>query len=98
MSKGKRLRQPERKARRELRRTPPAYFDLVQWLRDRNYASTNKQARDLILAGRVTADSHKLGVGKDVVFEQGVGFKEVEVVKPHVPVGFKSRVIVSEAT
>jgi hypothetical protein len=98
MSKGARLRQPRRKMRRALRKTPPAYFDLVQWLRDRGYGNTNKACRDLILAGRVTADSHTLGKGKKVVFSHDEGkFIEVDAVYPHVPILLKPRVIVAEA-
>lgn len=98
MGKGARLRQPGRKMRRALRKTPPAYFDLVQWLRDRGYGNTNKECRDLILDGRVTADSHTLGKGKKVVFNPSAGkFEEAPAVYPHVPIALKGRVIVAEA-
>lgn len=96
MGKGARIRRSGR-IRKALRRTPPAYFDLVQWLRDRKYARTNKEARELILAKRVKADSHALGVGEQFVYTPE-GPKMVEVVMPHVPVEFKGRVVVSEAT
>lgn len=97
MSKGARLRAPGRKLRRSLRKTPPAFFDLVQWLRDRGYGTTNKECRALILAGRVKADSHTLGLGKAVHWT-GEKFEEVPAVYPHVPVALRDRIIVSEAT
>lgn len=39
----------------------PAYIDLIQWLRDRRYASTAGGAREIIEAGRVRSESHTLG-------------------------------------
>lgn len=48
-----------------LRRTsPPAYIDLVQWLKDRRYAQTTGEAERIILAGRVKSESHTLGIYK----------------------------------
>lgn len=51
-----------RRLRKALRRTPPAYIDLVDWLQMHGHADTAGQARDIILAGRVKRDSHTLGV------------------------------------
>lgn len=84
-----------RRVIKALRRTPDAYFDLVRYLRDRRYAGTNKQAHDLILAGKVKADSHTLGIGKAVEFSRAEAkFIEVDVVMPHVPVALKDRITV----
>jgi hypothetical protein len=97
VSKGARLRQPGHKIRRALRRTPDAYFDLVQWLRDRGYANTNKQARALILAKRVKSDSHALGVAPAPVRMPDGKIEMVDTVFPHVPVEFRANVSVEAA-
>lgn len=52
-----------RTLRRALRKGRlPAYIDLTQWLRDRNYCQTVGAARRMILAGHVKSESHPLGV------------------------------------
>jgi len=51
-----------RKVAKAFRATPPAYFDLVQWLVEHKYAPTKRLARELILAKRVRKDSHVLGI------------------------------------
>lgn len=47
--------------RKALRRTPPSNFDLVQWLLDHRYASTKREAREMLIAGKVKSESHVLG-------------------------------------
>lgn len=65
-----------RRVAKALRRRPlPAYFDLVQWLVEHDYAPTKRKARELILAKRVRANSHVLGV------------KQVPVAVPVGPLG-----------
>lgn len=84
-----------RKVIKALRRTPAAYFDLVRYLRDRRYAGTKRQARALILAGKVKSDSHTLGIGKGIEFDRETGeFKQIDIVLPHVPVELKRNVTV----
>lgn len=94
MGKGARNRTPARKMRRALRRTPDAYFDLIQWLLDRDHASTRKQAKQLILDGKVKADSHVLGRGTVPMMVDNKP-QMVAVVLEHVPVALKPRVLVS---
>lgn len=96
MGKGARNRRHGR-IRKALRRTPPAYFDLIQWLRDRGYANTNKQARELILARRVKADSHALGVAPAPVRMPDGKVEMVDTVFRHVPVEVKRDVTVVPA-
>lgn len=96
MAKGARNRRHGR-IRKALRRTPPAYFDLVQWLLDRDYANTKRQARELILAKRVKAESHTLGVAKAPVRMPDGKIEMVDTVFPHVPVEFKRDVSVVPA-
>jgi hypothetical protein len=53
-----------RRLRKMLRRTPTAYIDLIQWLKDRDYAQTTGEATRLILAEKVRVDSHAVGFFK----------------------------------
>jgi hypothetical protein len=39
----------------------PAFFSLVDWLVDHKHAKTRREARGLLAAGRVKANSHPLG-------------------------------------
>lgn len=86
-------------------RTPlPAYLDLVQYLTDRGHANTKRQAREIILAKRVRADSHILGVGKsmvptkssavDVLAGRAISFETKEVVEPFVSAKLRGRITV----
>jgi hypothetical protein len=85
--------------RKSLRNTPPAFFDLVQWLIDHKHASTRKAARELILGGRVKSGSHVIGVEKDqqVVTRTILGAVKVErkdTVNPRVPRDIRSTLMV----
>lgn len=53
------------KVRKAMRRTPPAYIDLVAWLKDRRYAQTTGEAEQIILDGRLRVDSHPIGKSQD---------------------------------
>jgi hypothetical protein len=62
----------EQKKRRRVakavrRQKLPAYFDLFQWLIDRGHAKSRREARELVLAKRVKADSHVIGVAEETV-------------------------------
>lgn len=50
--------------RKAMRRTLPAYIDLVQYLKLRGHAQTTGEAEQVILDGRVRSESHKLGIVK----------------------------------
>jgi hypothetical protein len=67
-----------RKLRRLMRRTPPAYINLFEWLKDRGYAQTTGEARTMILAGQVKSESHTVGIAKayDPLFQQEVPYAE----------------------
>ena len=47
--------------RKALRKTPPRYINLVEWLQDRGYANTAGGARQLLIDGKVRVDSHVVG-------------------------------------
>ena len=52
------------KLRKAMRRTPPKYIDLVQYLTDRRVGYkrlSKRQAREKLLAGRVMVGSHRVG-------------------------------------
>lgn len=84
------IEQKQRKrVSKALRRQPlPAYFDLVQWLIDHDYASTKRKARALILADRVRAGSHILGMET---------LNEQRVVSPYIRVDLRPDIVVLKA-
>jgi hypothetical protein len=87
-----------RRAAKALRRsTLPAYINLIEWLKDRRYASTTGEAQKILLAGRVQADSHKLGVKRMPVLQADQTIREQDVVQPIVPAELRSRIIVTKA-
>jgi len=47
--------------RKALRRTPTGYINLVQYLQDHNITNTAGGAKAVLLAGRVSVDSHVVG-------------------------------------
>ena len=50
------------KLRRTMMKDPPvASIDLIKYLKDRGYAKTSGEARELLELGNVMADSHPLG-------------------------------------
>jgi hypothetical protein len=78
---GKKLR----RLRKSLRRSLPAYIDLIQWLKLRRYAQTTGQAEDIILAGLVVSESHTLGIAEVDVRSPDGKLQKREVVAPLVP-------------
>ncbi len=87
-----------RVAKQITRKSPPAYFDLVQWMLDHDHAHTRREARDIILAKRVRANSHILGVEKMQVERPSVPgtvrLEEQDVVAPLVSAALKPDVVV----
>jgi hypothetical protein len=94
MSERARLDKQANRLRKALRNTPPRYFDLVQYVVDHHRIGykrpTRKQAREMILAGKVQVDSHKIGREEIDL----LGHKEW-VLLPHIAVEHKSRVLIS---
>ena len=81
MSKRPIRRKQANRLRHALRRTPDQYRDLVSWLVSRGHAPSRRAARELILAGKVRYESHKLG------FETVETLHGPEkVLRPHVPI------------
>lgn len=73
--------------RKAMTRKPlPAYVDLVKWLRSRGHAQTGGAARDLILAGRLMSDSHKVGITTEPRLNAVGKVEDVEVVDRYLPV------------
>lgn len=50
--------------RKAMRSDLPAFIDLVDYLKIRRLARTTGEAEKLILDGRVSSESHKLGIGE----------------------------------
>jgi hypothetical protein len=85
-----------RRVSKALRRKPlPAYFDLVQFLIDQGHARTKRDAKAIIMARRVKANSHTLGVEKVPVVQPLGGIEDQDVLFPHVPVDVRKDVLVS---
>ena len=96
--------------RKTLRSSLPASIDLIQYLKDRGHAQTTGQAKAIILAGRVRADSHKLGIRKDRVPKPSAvralmigrpltddDYEEQDVVDPFVPAKLRADIQVLAA-
>ncbi len=87
-----------RRAAKALRRqSPPAFIDLVQWLKDRRYARTTGEANRIILAKRVMADSHPLGIKRVPTLLPNQTIKEQDVVSPLIPAAHRGRIVVLPA-
>lgn len=98
-----------RRVRKAFRSTPPAFLDLIQYLKDRRLAQTTGEAERIILAGRVRADSHKLGITKgrklkpNSVLLAASGktgddlFDETDVVDRYVPAALRASIQVLPA-
>ena len=89
------LQKKANRLRKALRNTPPRYFDLVQYVIDHHRVGhkrlSKRQARDMILEGKVAVDSHKVG---RLEVEVLPGVKEW-VLDPILPVEHKSRLLIS---
>lgn len=74
-----------RRLRKALRRTPPAYIDLVEWLRSRRHAQTAGAARALLIDGKVMSESHV--VGRERITVPGPDGEPIErwIESPRVP-------------
>lgn len=82
-----------RRLRKALRRTPPAFIDLVAWLKLHGYADTTGKAHKIILDGRVRSESHKLGIGRGVAVKKGK-LVEVDEVHPMVSADIRGTIVV----
>jgi hypothetical protein len=69
------------------RRTPDRYINPVEWLKDRGYASTSGQARQIIFDGRLRSESHKVG------FLEIAGHKSVAMI----PAEMRKTLVVTSA-
>ncbi len=91
MSKRPIAEKKRRRVAKTLRRAElPRYFDIVQWLLDHEYATTKRQARELLLADKVRSNSHPLGT--EVGLRDG---KVQKLVNSRVPIAARADIIVS---
>lgn len=84
-----------RRVAKVLRKTPlTAHIDLVSWLIDNKHAKTKREAREVILAKRVSANSHPLGAKERPVFVDSEAIME-PYVDPIVPASIKRDIVVA---
>ena len=85
----------EKRARRlakALRNTPPVYFDLADFLVSRKHAKSRREAREMMLEGRVRVDSHKVGFEEhDDPFKKD---EKIKILVPHLRSELRDRVMV----
>ena len=83
------LKKKANRVRKALRTPLPRHFDLVQYLLDHKHAKTKREAREMLVAGRVRSESHVLGREKMPTLVKG----EVKLEwapQPIVPVNFRN--------
>jgi hypothetical protein len=80
-----------------LRKPLPAFIDPVHWLLQRRIVKTHGAARDLILAGRLKAESHTVGI-TTVERQQPNGKVEETKVVARVPAAMRHTLRVAEAS
>lgn len=90
------LKKKAARVRKALRRTPPRNFDLVQYLLDHKHAKSKREAREMLVAGRVRSESHVLGRAKVPTLVKGV-VKLEYIDAPIVPINLKSNLTVLSA-
>lgn len=79
------------------RRALPVYFDLVRWLVEHDRAATNREARELLLAGKVRSGSHVVGMRKVPTLQaDGKTIKEEAQVVQCVPSTFRDSLLVAQ--
>jgi hypothetical protein len=84
------------KLRRALRKsgsTVPVWIDLIHYLKLHRHAQTTGEAKKIILAGRVKADSHTLGIKRVPMLVKGKA-EDVDVVDPYVPARLRASITV----
>jgi len=80
--------------RKSMRVSPPAFLDLVAWLRDHRYAQTAGAARKLILDGKVRHGSHTIGIRYEEALDAKGEVEQVPYVYPYVPSEWRGELIV----
>jgi hypothetical protein len=90
-------RKQANRLRKAMRRTPDQFIDPVRWLIDHNHARTKREARELILAGRLRAESHKVGFQEVEAFNDKLKGLEKRKIIVGVPLQSKSNLTVASA-
>lgn len=62
-----------------------AYIDLQRWLKDRGYASSTREANELLIGGKVMVDSHTVGREKAVVSAPLSALEQLQRKEPSKP-------------
>jgi hypothetical protein len=82
-----------RRALRQAGSTVPHHIDLIHYLKIRRIAQTTGHAEHIILAGRVVANSHKLGIVTVSMLKDGK-VQDVPMVQPLVPASLRSDIMI----
>lgn len=90
-------RKQANRLRKAMRRTPDQFLDPVQWLLDHRHAKTKREARVLIFAGRLRAESHKVGFEEIEVFSIKLNGLEKRKIVVGVPLKSKPDLVVVTA-
>jgi hypothetical protein len=77
---------------RAFHKTPPAFFDLVQWLIDHKHASTRKQARTMLEEDKVWVGEVPVGTSVEARIQPDMRLKPVRYVEPFLPVELRDQV------
>lgn len=80
--------------RKSMHVSPPAFMDLVAWLKDHRHAQTTGAAHRLILAGKVRHGSHKVGIRYEEALDANGEIDRIPVVYPYLPSEWRSELIV----
>lgn len=84
-----------RRLRKSLRKSLPAYIDLIDYLTVRRFAKSKREARQMCLGGRVKVASHVVGrlLVDDPIAPGGKKF----VLYPYVPAEARGEILVVSA-
>jgi hypothetical protein len=86
-----------RRVARQFHKTPPAFFNLIQYLIDRGHAKTRKQATAMLKDDRVLVDETPVGTSVENRLQKDMTLKPVRYVEPFLPVELRDRVNVLPA-
>lgn len=90
-------RKQANRLRKAMRRTPDQFIDPVTWLLDHRHVRTKREARELIFAGRLRAESHKVGFEEVEIFNVKINGLEKRKIVVGVPIKVKPVLTVASA-
>lgn len=85
------------KVAKKFRQTLPSYFDLIQWLQDHGHVRTRKEARELLLAEKVTYQDIPIGVANEPRLQPDMSIVNERVAQRYVSTEFRKGLVVDVA-